>query len=715
MDTVELRSDTLRLEFDRRTGALVRLEAPATGWRILDRPRLGLSFRLLVPCPSDDRRDVAFARRMGRPHPGRRNNPVFGEKQALASLEVAPDGTHATFVWDGVDSEHAGRLAIRVTLRVETMGAQAVFRTTIENRSPGIVENVYAPYLGDVRRPDDAGWFKAFLYQYAAVQEWSLWPAYDNHHGYYGFDHPVQASSAVAYSGAPMSPFVLLRDARQGLYAGISAPSPELVVWHTELRPAYESSIDHRVPVQPTIDGIDVATRFAAVHLPYVLPGETRELTPVTLQAFQGGWQRGADIYKAWRDTWMTIASPPQWAIEPHAWQQIHINSPEDELRTRFSDLPKLARECARHGIGAIQLVGWNDGGQDQGNPSHDPDPRLGTFDELREAIARCRQIGVKIILFAKFTWSDRATPRFRDDLHRLAIKDPYGDWYLYPGYRYQTATQMMDVNTKRLIPMCFLSEEYRGVCDEEFRKIVALGADGILFDECQHHGPALLCFDTAHGHRYGAPVYANDRLLIHGFARIARPERPDFLFAGEAVYDWGLEAYQLSYHRSESTEHVPLSRYLQPHAQLMTAVTGWNDRNMINQCLLYRYLISYEPFNFKGRLEDFPRTVAYGRTMDALRTELRRFFWDGTFRDTVGARVTSADGTLHHPYSVFVDGDGVRALAIANYGEGDTIVVRASLDDGKPLARYRLVDAEDWQPTGDGIRIPPWSAAVVI
>ncbi len=114
---------------------------------------------------------------------------------------------------------------------------------------------------------------------------------------------------------------------------------------------------------------------------------------------------------------------------------------------------------------------GWNDGGQDQGNPSHDPDPRLGTFEELKRPSPRCQALGVKIILFAKFTWADRATERFREDLIRLAIKDPYGDYYHYQGYQYQTATQLLDINTKRLIPMCFLSEEYLQVCDEEFRR----------------------------------------------------------------------------------------------------------------------------------------------------------------------------------------------------------------------------------------------------
>ena len=71
---------------------------------------------------------------------------------------------------------------------------------------------------------------------------------------------------------------------------------------------------------------------------------------------------------------------------------------------------------------------------------------------------------------------------------------------------------------------MCFQSEDYLRVCDEEFRKTVELGADGILFDECLHHSPTLLCFDPDHGHRHGAPTYANDRKLIENFSQDRAP-----------------------------------------------------------------------------------------------------------------------------------------------------------------------------------------------
>ena len=201
------------------------LPPPTAAGRLLDRPGLGLSFRLLVPLPN------------------RRNNNVFGEQQRVASVEPAPDGRSVRFAWDGVDSQHGGRLDIKLALTVHLTARQAIYTMTVDNRCPYIVENVYCPYLGDVQRPPSAEWFKTFVYQYASAQEWSIWPSFQNLRGYYGVDYPTQVSPWSASSGAPMSPYILLRDADQGLYVGVDEPRPDLVAWHLELRPGYGESI----------------------------------------------------------------------------------------------------------------------------------------------------------------------------------------------------------------------------------------------------------------------------------------------------------------------------------------------------------------------------------------------------------------------------------------------------------------------------------------
>jgi hypothetical protein len=696
VDIFILKNNLVELEFNKFNGALVGIKALSTDWNVLSRPQLGLSFRLLVPMP------------------GKRNNPVHGEKQAVDTIEVRPDGMGATFIWNSVESEFGGRHAIKVILDISLSENAVVFTPTIVNCSEYTVENVYYPYVGDLQPPEGSEWLEGFHHGYSSPSTWSIWPEYKqvNMHymGYFSVDYPTQISS-----GAPMKPFILIRNKEQGLYFGANEASCELFAWHTELRPGYGSSIDFSVPKDKKIGEKDVSTRFAVVHVPYIQSGEKRTLTPISLRPFKGDWQKGADIYKEWRKGRLKTSEVPKWAMEPHSWQQIHINSPEDELRITYRELVQIGEDCARHGVKAIQLVGWNDGGQDQGNPSHDTDKRLGTYEELKEAIAKIKELGIKVILFTKFTWADQAAERFEEEYIKYSIKDPYGNYYVYSGYPYQTVTQLLNLNTKRLIPMCFLSEEYLRVCENEFKKVVDLGADGMLFDESQHHSPTLLCFDESHGHRYGAPVYANDLKLIENFSNLEGVSK-DFLYAGEACYDWEYDAYHLAYHRSESKTHIPLQRYLLPDMPIMTAVTGFNDRNMINQCLMYKYIVSYEPYNFKGRLDDYPLTLEYGKKMDALRMELREYLWDGEFKDEVGASVTTSNGQKHTPYSVFVNRkNNLPCAIISNYDSKSTISVYVSFDNGTVATKYRIVGEDNWKPYTESVLIPPESAAVVV
>ena len=151
------------------------------------------------------------------------------------------------------------------------------------------------------------------------------------------------------------------------------------------------------------------------------------------------------------------------------------------------------------------------------------------------------------------------------------------------------------------------------------------------------------------------------------------------------------------------------------PGAQIMTAVTGFDDRNMLNQCLLYRYVISYEPYHFKGRLDDFPLTMAYGKKVDGLRAELRSFLWEGEYRGTVGAKVTE-NGKAHHPYTVFRHRDAQSlCVAVANYDADKPISVDVALDSGDSLTHYRIVSESDWKHVEATTAIPPRSAAVYV
>jgi len=144
----------------------------------------------------------------------------------------------------------------------------------------------------------------------------------------------------------------------------------------------------------------------------------------------------------------------------------------------------------------------------------------------------------------------------------------------------------------------------------------------------------------------------------------------------------------------------------------MMIAATGFDDREMINQALRYRYIISYEPFNFKGNVADFPLTLDYGRKVDAFRRRYNDYVWNAEFRDDQDAGVT-VDGKAWHDFSTFRRSDGKRAVVIVN---PDRKPIAATVDLGPSAKELHWASPEEPDPHAvhDPIAVPSRSAVVV-
>lgn len=688
-----LEDPTLKAVFDGKTGRLVSLINKKTGWHIQGRGALSRSFRLAVPLP------------------GRRDNCVYGERQEIRSAELSDDNRKVVFTWNKLLSDCGKELNIEFKGVAELTGNGLQFSATVNNKSSLTVETVYWPYLGDVKPPEKQKVLNWMYFEYAGgLNTGPVYPFFNNQRGYFGVDYPIQIYNTQ------YSHFGLLGNDNEGLYVGYpDTTDQQLVNFTFELKPGYEYAENMgrgTVPVKDSIGGGPAHIEYSCVHFIFAGPSESVEVMPVILKPYAGDWHAGANFYKTWRKSWIRSLPGPAWAKNVHSWMQYHINSSEDYPRSTYKDLVKLARECSRHGVKAIQLTGWNLGGQDRGNPSHDTDPRLGTWEDLRNAIEESKKMGVNIILFSKYTWADQSQPWFRNELIKYAIKDPYGNYYNYPGYQYQTAVQLEDINTRRLIPMCPLSSKWRETANIEFRKAIELGAAGMLYDECQHHGQCFYCFDRSHGHHVPADVFSGDILLETGFRKIAREMNPEYLFAGESCRDLQLRSYNISYFRIDRN-YVPMHRYVAPEAEMMIAVIGHNDRNTINQALLYRFIISYEPRNFKGHLDEFPLTIEYGSKVDSLRKRYADFLWDAEFIDTQGAKVSVSKGGEIF-YTVFINHKtGKKAVVISNPSYDQSVSVSVEPENG--THKYLMASPESPETAeSDGkADIRPLSAVV--
>lgn len=679
-DPLVIENEHLAIAINRATGCVERLESKDRSWKLK-----GGGLRLHVPVP-DHRFHYLTERSSGTPR-------------------IESEGKVATIRWHGFQSDRVGKLDIEVKQTIRLEGAGAHFSFEIRNGSQYEIESYSYPRLTGLKPPEGEKALHQVAWNYSGMASSSLWPYFGNQVGYYGFDTPAQ----LRHLGTDTQFCLILSDSR-GMYVGYHDHGQKSVVQiNFSLTPAYAESFNSAA-ADPAGKVPDASVSVDPNHLCFIAPGTTQSSQELVLEPFAGTWHAGADIYKAWRSTWYKAPAAPQWAKDVHSWQQIQINSSEDRLSFQYKELRRYAESCKRWGVKAIQLTGWQTGGQDRNFPQHDTDPRLGTAQEFKEAIADSRKMGVEIVLFNKYAWADVTGPAYAGEFKKFAIEDPYGSPYMFNGYNYDTPTQISGINARHGAGMCQASSAWRKRALEEFKKSVDLGASGILFDECQWH-ISPYCFSKNHGHATPGSVFSGDVPLIDGFRAIVNPG--EFLFAGESPYDLEFQTYSMSYFRI-GEPFTPFGRYIDPFAPMSVAVTGFDDRHMINACLLYRFSMSYEPRNFHGELDEMPNTMSYGRSVDDFRRRHRAWVWDAEFRDTLGAKVL-ADGKLHGAYTVFQREDGRRSVAFANMSDTESIACEVMFENAK-AGNPKYVTPEEPEPKAwpGKLKLAPGFAAVV-
>jgi Domain of unknown function (DUF6259)/Glycosyl hydrolase family 30 beta sandwich domain len=683
---LSLEDGDVRIGIDAVSGALIELVNKHTGWQIQRTPQLAESFRIFAPTPE------------------RSYSPILGAKNLLSSFEKSADGRSLTLVWSSLQSEYRGKLDITLTAKVALDGPDVNFDMRVRNNSGWTITSVDWPILGALGTPQSAAGLTRLSPSYGSGRITSLSPNFQNERGYYGTNYPIQMGAGR---------YNLILAGQEGLYlGGHDTSAQEVVDFAYELKPGYSDSFDERVPAESDIRDHPARIVASVEHFPFVPSGATAELARVVLSPFSGDWHHGADVYRRWHATWFHRPVTPAWAQEVSSWQQMQINSAEDDLRTTFNDLPRRAEQAAQAGINAIQLVGWNDGGQDRGNPSHDSDQRIGTREELKNAIQKIEAMGVHVILFNKYTWVDTSSPLYKSLIDHVA-HDPNGQPYIYHGYEYQTPEQLADMNTRRLAVACTPDPFWLDLSSREFRKSIDLGATGILYDEVQHHGGADYCFSHQEGQLVARSLWAGDSMLGQRFRDIIESTvgANNFLMAGEAPYDLETRYYSLFYFRI-TPGHIPVDRYNDPFLPMMIAATGFDDREMINEALRYRYIISYEPFNFKGNLSDFPETLAYGLKMDAFRRKYKDYLWNAEFRDDQDAAV-KVNGMPYISFSTFRRNDGKRAVVIVNEGR-EPVAATVELGNSTRELRWGSPEEPEWHAVDDSVSVPARSAVVV-
>jgi len=656
---VTLQDNLLAASFDTDSGALTRLENKSTHWVIEPRPELGVSFQLNTLTAD------------------MKENPVLGRNQR--AVEVKKLSNHQVrFQWKDLQSEHGGVLPITLTATASLTNGVLTFDATVENNSSVMVSTIDYPYLGDLTAP---------------ARDMPM----SSLHTFYGnlIAEDILRGPTVM---SKQSLFCMIQTTNQGLYVEMhDATQPYLLNFGFEPRRDSKSNDAARV-------------EFYTRHFVYAHPHTTAKLVPVVMRGYKGDWHAGVDCYKDWRKTWFKEPHLPAWAKEVHSWTMLRMNTTEQNYDVSYTNFVQYGREWAACGVRAVQVVGWNIGGQDGGDPSQDTDPGLGTWQEFHDAIAQVQDMGVKVILFAKLNWADLTTSWYSNKLYKYECTGQNGKREEQGGYAYVTPTQLAGIGLHRRAVMDFLDPEYRDLAVGEFNKILALGSEGWLWDEVCHHASALYSWAPNHGYEPPGYVYGGDLPISAQLRAAADKVSPDFLFSGEGPQDWLMQYFPVS---ETGVTAVPFCQYLDTTNCLMLAgVSGFDDREQLNMILLRHCVIQYEPFLYKGHITDYPMTLAYGQKIDALRRKYKAYLWDGEFRDTLGADVSGTGGSFR--YSVFVAANTKRAVVVANPEFDKPIAAVVKLPHARKLV-VATPEEPDAKPTKGTVQIPARSAAVIM
>lgn len=656
---VTLQDNLLAASFDTDSGALTRLENRSTRWVIERRPELGVSFQLNTLTAD------------------MKENPVLGRKQHAMEVQKISN-QQIRLQWRDLQSERGGVLPITLTATASLTNGVLRFDATVENHSPLMVSTVDYPCLGDLTPP-------------------ATGIPMSSEHTFYG-NLITQDISRGPTVMSKQSLFCMIQTTNQGLYVEMhDATQPYLLNFGFEPRRDSKSNNVTR-------------TEFQTRHFVYAHPHTTAKLVPVVMRGYKGDWHAGVDCYREWRNTWFKEPHLPAWAKEVHSWTMLRMNTTEQDYGVPYTNFVQYGREWAASGVRAVQVVGWNIGGQDGGDPSQATDPGLGTWQEFHDAIAQVQDMGVKVILFAKLNWADLTTGWYSNKLYKYECTDQNGKRSEQGGYAYVTPTQLAGIGLHRRAVMDFMDPEYRDLAVGEFDKILALGSEGWLWDEVCHHASVLYSWAPNHGYEPPGYVYGGDLPISAQLRAAADKVSPDFLFSGEGPQDWLMQYYPVS---EVGVTAVPFCQYLDArHCLMLAGVSGFDDREQLNMILLRHCVIQYEPFLYKGHITDFPMTLAYGQKIDALRSKYKAYLWDGEFRDTLGADVSSANGSFQ--YSVFAGENGKRAVVVVNPDFNKPIAAAVKLPHARKLV-VATPEEPDAKPTKGAVEIPARSVAVII
>lgn len=697
--TRDLQTPVATLRLAESSGDLVGIAWKNPRLEVIGEPRLGENFRLLLPKPGYE---AAY---------------FNSREQKVTRIEPMPDGV--TCYYDSLRNAQE-EVPVRVRYRIRAAGRQLQFSIVVENPTERKLAEVYYGIIGGQKGIGERLDTESIVPGTNANLAPNMFSRFAGG-SYGGGNLGIRYDAAgYLYPGAMTMGWmdVFNSKAEIGYYYANQDPDTRLTALYTEMRPFTKSAVvkDNWPSPSEVPPSEPIGVTMGWVYFPYTAKG-TFSPGPIALEVHSGDWHTASGIYRSWFDRHFAVRRPATWLRKEMAWQSIIISGPEDVVVHRFSDLPRLAAGAKKYGVTTFEILGWDMGGIDRGYPQYRPNPRLGTPEEFRKALAEIRAMGVHPLIFANIQFADTATALFRDRLSRYVVEGRWApDWSL-SGWGENTIGARMGLARSNMTRVSPSHPALREFLMDQYLELVRAGAEGLQLDKTVSVN--ALDFNPR------LPV-SPDKSLISGvlgtfqeLLRKAREINPGFALASEIFTDRTFPYVDVSYTRMGAIDMGSTSlRYTFPEWTSTIFGESPGDFGPMNNGMRYGLVWDLAPRHYNDSLDELlTRPLArYVKELIRIRTKYQDLLFHGRFNDTFGAKVTGGAALRYSVFQPMGAADKRRALVVVNFGDRDE-AAGANFDGG---AGHEVEISAPFEEDRKGslpvqLTIPPHRCAVVV
>jgi hypothetical protein len=553
--------------------------------------------------------------------PDKKTVTILGKDQKLSGVNRTSESL--VLSWNGPFKDTAGgehKVAVRMNVKIA--GNALEFGLHLDNRTDGKVREAWYPMIGGLSNFGASG----------KPADGVIWAPTSNP-SIKKIQFPF-GSATFAYPGQANMSFTCVQSAtaKKSLYFASHDKIARYKAYHFQ-----EQAKDN------------VKDVFACVqHLPFTPPGKAFDGSTVVLRVVDGDWRAAGRVYREFFVSAFGLADPKtDWIRKQSFFLMTMFMLPEGTINYTFKDIPRWAKAAKEHGVGAVQISGWQVGGHDNGYPNYVPAPRLGTWKDLEEGVRACHEMGLKVFFFVNYQPMMTSSDWYKNELQKYRELNADGGLTWNAGWGMGTLwARMGHPKLETWADLGF--PRFRKIIVDQFEALAKIGADGVHVDKMF---PAAISYNPDSPMSPDTSTWEGAILLSKEVFTACRKHNPDWSMSFECNWDRMLQFGGCTWWVGNQR----MTRSVFPENAETLAIVNAYDYLGVNNAVRNGHHVMLAPMAFSRGMDwkPFEGLSDYIRNVKRIQDNLQKTVFSGEVLGPEGVKLTGQP-THGIDYNVF-------------------------------------------------------------